>query len=111
MTVREDRRRGSAASDKAMFFAAKDGRLITAYMPGGDEIEGYLCGVDDYHWTLVTTDGDTVLIHKTIPAVRISANRTFRTEHEEVAARIEQATSSFRALAANRTSGRSDQSA
>lgn len=89
---------GSMASTKAIRQAVKDGRLVTAMMPWGESISGYVCGADDFHWVLVLANGDTVLVHKSTPAVSISKTRTYQTEPEEARTMIEEATSSFRAF-------------
>lgn len=88
-----------------MFHAVRHGRLITAHLPSGDQVEGYLSGADDYHWVLFTRDNHTVLIHKSNPAVMISNVRTYHSEDEDLARMIEEATSAYRAfLLSERTS-------
>ena len=41
-----------------------DGRLLRFSLTSGSAIEGYLCGMDDYHWMVVTSSVEKHLIHK-----------------------------------------------
>jgi hypothetical protein len=61
-------RSGSAMSAKQMARAATAGRRITfCFLAAKQEVEGYLVGMDDYHWFVATPIGhdvETMLIHK-----------------------------------------------
>lgn len=66
--ARQDRRSvahsGSAESRREVGFSVKLGRIVTAHLPSGREICGYVYGGDDYHWKIVGPDLDTHLVHK-----------------------------------------------
>lgn len=55
---------GSGMSSKQLARTARDGKLLTFHLATGETIQGYLCGMDDYHWMIVTTDAVVHLIHK-----------------------------------------------
>lgn len=58
-------RSGSAMSTKQLARTAIDGRLVTFRFPfGGETVQGYLCGMDDFHWMVITAQGEKHLIHK-----------------------------------------------
>lgn len=44
-------------------------------------IDGYLCGMDDYHWMVVQATGEVVLVHKAqTPVVTIKSVKTYQDE-------------------------------
>ncbi len=44
-------------------------------------VTGWLCGMDDYHWKVVTADRDVWLFHKAKVSVRIPAQHTEAPAH------------------------------
>lgn len=65
---------GSAMSDKQMARAAVDGRMLVFRTGVLVPMEGYVVGMDDFHWLIATpSDGhepvQTTLVHKTCPLV------------------------------------------
>lgn len=65
MPRKDDRPRGSEMSNKQLARTVLHGRMITFRFPTGESITGYLCGMDDYHWMVVTPEsGLKHLIHK-----------------------------------------------
>jgi hypothetical protein len=69
------RRSGSAMSDKQIARAAVEGQRLIFRTGAWTPVDGYVVGMDDYHW-LIATVGDestdpvsTTLIHKTCPLV------------------------------------------
>lgn len=65
---------GASLSDKQVAQSVLDGKRVEATLPNGQSISGYVFGRDDYHWAIATPDGETVLVHKSIPALRVAAN-------------------------------------
>ena len=57
-------RSGSAMSTKQLARTVLDGRLLTFTPLVGEPITGYLCGMDDFHWMVVTPYGSKHLVHK-----------------------------------------------
>jgi len=64
-------RSGSAMSTKQMAYAATAGRKITfRFLSAGVDVQGYLVGMDDYHWMVAAPNPknepvvETVLVHK-----------------------------------------------
>jgi hypothetical protein len=51
-------------SSKQLARTVMHGRAITFRFPSGEDITGYLCGMDDFHWMVVTADCQKHLIHK-----------------------------------------------
>lgn len=51
-------------STKQLARTVLDGRILTFTPLVGDPITGYLCGMDDFHWMVVTSRGTKHLIHK-----------------------------------------------
>jgi hypothetical protein len=64
MSRKEARPRGSDMSSKQLARTVLHGRAVTFRFPSGDAVTGYLCGMDDFHWMVVTSDGLKHLIHK-----------------------------------------------
>lgn len=73
-------RRGSDTSDKQIYRAVKDGRLITFHVFADLTVRGYVYGMDDYHWAVVTADTQTWMVHKSAPAVQVSAASSLEEE-------------------------------
>lgn len=68
-----NQRQGSAVSTKELGRAAVEGRRLILTFTSGARVEGYLAGMDDYHWKIVDPDGGVLLIHKSAPEIiRIS---------------------------------------
>lgn len=51
-------------SSKQLARTVLDGRLLTFRLTSGAEVEGYLSGMDDFHWMVVTPTGQKYLLHK-----------------------------------------------
>ena len=61
---RPGRYRGSEAAVRQVGWAVRLGRRVTAHLPSGHAIEGYVFGSDDYFWLVVGSELDTHVIHK-----------------------------------------------
>lgn len=59
-----DKARGSAMSSKQLARTVLHGRAVTFRFASGEPITGYLCGMDDFHYMIVTPQGQKHLIHK-----------------------------------------------
>jgi hypothetical protein len=71
-----ERKSGSAMSDKQMARAAVSGQLLVFRTGVLMPMEGYVVGMDDFHWMVATPSNEaegegvqTTLIHKTCPLV------------------------------------------
>lgn len=84
-------RPGSRESSKQIARAVRDGKMIAVYLVSADHapVKGWVCGADDYHWIMVGLDGDTWLIHKTAPAVRVISGSDIADAPEGVQERVE----------------------
>lgn len=52
---------GSSMSNKQVAYAATSGHKIEFQLGHGyDPIEGYVVGMDDYHWMVASPEGDTI---------------------------------------------------
>lgn len=55
-------------STKQLARTVLDGKRLRFRVPADNLhhpfLEGYLCGMDDFHWMIVTPEGHTHLIHK-----------------------------------------------
>lgn len=60
-------------SSKQLARTVVDGRRINLTVSGLDQIlSGYLCGMDDFHYLIITPDCQTHLIHKgSAPAISL----------------------------------------
>jgi hypothetical protein len=68
------RKSGSAMSDKQMARAAVDGRMLLFRTGVLVPMDGYVVGMDDFHWLIATpSDGhepvQMTLVHKTCPLI------------------------------------------
>lgn len=66
------RRRGSEASDRQIHAAVKEQRRIEVDLPSGP-ISGYVMGMDDYHWVIAASSGQTYLVHKSAPCLVVTS--------------------------------------
>lgn len=57
-------RSGSAMSSKQLARTVLDGKKVAFRFASGETVEGYLCGMDDFHWMVVTPEGSKHLVHK-----------------------------------------------
>jgi hypothetical protein len=82
-------RQGNAMSTKQVARTVLDGKLIT-FRPFPAEptftVCGYVYGMDDYHWAVVESGGQTHLVHKAAPVVTMADESTFEQEssHESL---------------------------
>lgn len=68
-------------SSKQLARTVLDGRRLTFRLNSGAEIEGYLSGMDDFHWMVVTPDGQKYLLHKGSTAlIALGDESTYKTE-------------------------------
>lgn len=51
-------------SSKQLARTVLDGKKVTFRFTSGEMVEGYLCGMDDFHWMVVTSEGRKHLVHK-----------------------------------------------
>jgi hypothetical protein len=64
-------------SSKQMARTVLDGKKVT-FDFGFTSVEGYLCGMDDFHWMVVTPEGQQHLIHKgQTPLISFSSQPTY----------------------------------
>jgi hypothetical protein len=73
------KRLGSSMSDKQMARAAVEGRKIIFCTGVLTPMEGYVVGMDDYHWLIAApSEGErgvqTTLVHKSCPLVTFTAD-------------------------------------
>jgi hypothetical protein len=85
----EERRRstpyhGSQLSRRQVAFSVKLGKIVTAYLPSGKELRGYIFGSDDYHWQMVSPELDTHLIHKSCSLSFGTQSYAQEPRHEEL---------------------------
>jgi hypothetical protein len=61
-----------------------DGRLLTFTLTdGGEPVVGYLGGMDDFHWMVLTPDAEMFFVHKgSAPRVKIAVEATYESEEK-----------------------------
>lgn len=64
-------RRGSSFTDKQIWFAVAHDRPVEVTFPDGSTLEGWVCGMDDFHWGVCHGSGQVTLVHKSVPKVSI----------------------------------------
>lgn len=72
-----------ALTRKQLFRSVTEGRLVTCYVshPEFGPVQGYVCGMDDFHWMLVTPDGEKYLLHKgSIAVIELHDDSTYAAE-------------------------------
>lgn len=58
-----------------------NGQQVTFESPSGSMVRGYVYGMDDYHWAVVSPNGQTSLVHKAgAPVIRIHPECTYEDE-------------------------------
>jgi len=63
-----DSRRGSSATDKQIYAAVKDEKIVTFVLANGHRITGFVMSVDDFHWVVYEPRHSRVTsVHKTCP--------------------------------------------
>ncbi len=71
-------------SSKQLARSVIEGRQVTFDTETGT-FRGYLCGMDDFHWMIVTSNGFQLLIHKSAPVVTMGKDCTYDSEeHKDV---------------------------
>lgn len=95
--------RGSQLSDKQLARTVVLGQKVTFVVAAQEPVVGYVFGVDDYHWAVVTPEGETTLVHKSTPLVHIASSSTYDDEprREELEAMV----APFRRVVARRFRG------
>lgn len=70
---------GSEMSRKQLGRAAADGKLITFHRSEYGPVTGYLVGMDDFHWLVVSTQQEQLLVHKGLtPSLLIHPESTLQ---------------------------------
>lgn len=67
---------GSEHTRKQIAYTVLNGQQITFFVGDGREIDGYVYGMDDYHWSVVSDDGQQYGVHKS-SSFRIHKAHTF----------------------------------
>lgn len=93
---RRQQRRGSHFTDKQIAQSVKDGRAVHVTLLDGRTVLGWVYGMDDFHWGLVTLDGSKVLVHKSAPFVEFTVHLLAQ-QTSAVQALIEPVVTPFRA--------------
>lgn len=92
--MKSHRRDGDAVSRKQLQKTVVDGRKVTMHTSIGP-IHGYVCGVDSYHWMVVTPEGEKHLVHKAAASlVTLHDERTYEDEPQHSI--LEQVVAPFR---------------
>jgi hypothetical protein len=72
-----------------------DGKLLTFRFSSGEDLVGYLAGMDDFHWLVLTSEGCMVLVHKgSASRISVAAESTY--DDEERLSLLEQVVRPFR---------------
>lgn len=70
-------------SRKQLTRTVLDGRKVTMSFPSQESLTGYLCGMDDFHWLLVTPEVKKHLVHKGAPqTVSLHDEPTYEQERQ-----------------------------
>lgn len=67
---------------------------------------GYVYGMDDYHWAVVSPTGDTTLVHKAGTHVRVHSEHTYEDESTEAREHLDGLVLPFRQWAEQTVFGR-----
>ena len=96
----DERYAGSAMSTKQLAQSVAHGRMVTFHTPVR-EVTGYLFGMDDYHWAVITAEGRKTLVHKgSASLIDFADESTYDTEDEHD--RLERLVGPFRSSLAER---------
>lgn len=83
-------RRGSNFSDKQVAQSVKDRTPVRVTLADDSVIDGWIYGMDDFHWGIVDSGGDTYLVHKSAPALQFLSYPVLKTgERDSVAEKTE----------------------
>lgn len=91
--------RGSSQSDKQVYHAVKDLRAVLVPSiadQSGQALRGYITGMDDYHWVILSDDLLTYMIHKTVPALVVTDAKAQDEPNDMFKSLVMERTSSFR---------------
>jgi hypothetical protein len=83
-------------SSRQLATTVVEGRMVTFHFLSDalDPIEGYLCGMDDFHWMVVTPLNEKHLIHKSAARVDLHSESTYG--DEDMYSYLEEVVSPFR---------------
>lgn len=74
---------GSHMSTKQLAHTVKEGRKVVFHFPYEERIEGYLCGIDDYHWMIITPEGQVHLVHKgSVAVIDLPFEKSYESEEK-----------------------------
>lgn len=65
-------RRGSDFSDRQIYQAVKQGKAVQFVTVCGEKVTGWVFGMDDYHWGVVTPTGEVHCVHKSAPLMTVT---------------------------------------
>lgn len=90
-------RRGSVVSDKHIEQSVLNGRLVEA-MTATQTYRGYICGLDDYHYTLIPQEypKQILVLSKSSTSLRIFSDRTLTDETKEFQEQLDPLIEPFR---------------
>lgn len=75
------RRVGSSMSNKQLARTVLDGKPVTFRFAKDDQVTGYLCGMDDFHWLIIESSGEKHLIHKgSAPRITLGDSASYADE-------------------------------
>lgn len=104
---------GSGLSTKQLQRTVLDGRQVTFHFAAGipvHGITGYICGMDDFHWMVVTSRGQQHLIHKG-SAVFVTLAETPSWNAEPIREQLDEVVGPYRQWVARNVFGRDPQPA
>lgn len=81
-------------STKQLARTVLDGRKVTFNL-GFEVVTGYLCGMDDFHWAVITPHAQVHLVHKSAPLASIESQASYANEPTRAA--LEKVVGPFRA--------------
>lgn len=101
---------GNGLSSKQLARTVIDGKRVTFRVGPEAEVVGYLCGMDDFHWMVVTPDTQVHLVHKgQASIITLADESTYEGEPQHEA--LEKIVAPFRAFVQGSFFGRAQPAA
>lgn len=98
---------GSALSRKQIARSVLNGQQVTCTSAGIEVATGYVFGMDDFHWAVVSPGGETTLVHKAGTHVKIHPDHTYDGLPEDQRETLEPMIRPFRDFVSKSVFGRS----
>lgn len=96
---------GSEHSRKQIGYSVANGQAVTFISPAGERVTGYVIGMDDFHWSVVTVELETWGVHKAGTWFKVHPEHSYENLHEDTKHQLDAMVIPFRQWVAEHVLG------